>query len=484
MVKISGDREVIRKKFIMVLCYVFLLFLLLAAGSYAVSNTGVKFRSVCRIAAAVTALSFFLYAWYEKKVADPFLILFLAFILFQFGIPLLYAIDPGYSSGYMTVNFDDDTAKAGVIYAAVCFLFFALGGVLGDYGKRSVRLKPKCLSEAAVRCFAPLMVLASGVIAVPYAALNLYATLMYGYATEGAGTLLFTSGITNAASALFVPSVILAMVYSKDKKKQVFFAFVLALYASAYALAGMRSTGIILLFVTVFYLFVKGKRRKHKMAGSLRIFVMMAVLAAVSVFIANARTGQGMGSFSPLSIARAAVSEMGFTFTSICFTMKYIPADTPLQLGRSYLNSFIALIPQSLDFTGIVTAALHEMPEKWMGRYTHALGYSFGLGYSVIAESFFNFGYFGALAVFVQGFIMKRILSVRFSNDDKFSVYLNLIMMYALLTYPRRQFYTLLKAVEYDVVLIVILLLIFRSLMQHRAWNAKGVRKKEGRYGS
>lgn len=431
-----------------------------------------SFRAVCMIGTIITVAAFLVYIYYERTILSSFVIIFLVFILFQFGMPMIYALDADYSSSYLTRNFDDELVKHGVLYSVICFQFFAMGGIAGDNGKKTLALNKRYLTKGNIRFVTITLSLLTGIIAIPYALLNMIAALRYGYASVNANNMIMAvgGGGTNAATAIFIPSMLLWMIYSKTKQERKICSIFLITFSIIYSIGGVRSTGLTLLFVVIYFIIIEqgaenpfesrtGRRKK-----TFYFIFILAAIAIASISIAYFRGGQSFAFFSPFSAIRATMEEMGFSFTSICFTMKYIPEETPYQLGQSYISSIVALVPQHIDPTGLISEILRNTPERWMAVRTRQAGYNFGLGYSVIAESFYNFGYIGIAAVFLQSYIIKRIVSLKFTNNAKFSQYINLIMIYSLLTYPRRQFYTLLKAFEYDILLMIFLMYLGNSL--------------------
>ena len=70
--------------------------------------------------------------------------------------------------------------------------------------------------------------------------------------------------------------------------------------------------------------------------------------------------------------------------------------------------------------------------------------------------------------VLLQGYIIQKILSIKLMGNDKFGMYIKVIMLWALTTYPRRSFYTLEKALEYNVLLIIVVIWIANSLLKRK----------------
>lgn len=473
---VRSSLRITNKRLWALMSYLFLIFISFALWNSQKQKPIQGFRQACIVGTIIVILSYLTYMLFERKITT-YVVLYTVFILFQFGMCFMYALFPEYWSYYIYNNFDDKTVVDGCFYSVICILMFGIGGVLCDDRMREIRLNKSYMTETNIRTVSRFLAFLSGIVAVPYAVLNGYAGLLYGYASNGADALIFSNGLTNAMAMLFVPSMLLHMLYARNQQGRRMVIAVLVLYSLAYLLGGSRSTGLTLLLAIFFYVFCrKGENRqeKRRFRGYIRFAIVACVTAIISIAVAYLRGKESFGMRSPITAIFGTVDEMGFTFTSILFTMKYIPSSTPFQMGASYINAIVALIPSTIDLLGVVGRANAALPEYWMAEITHSIGYNFGLGYSVIAESFYNFGYCGSVFILVQGYIIKRILSIRYVNNPEFSEYINLIIMYALITYPRRQFYTLLKAIEYDIVLIIILLSVVGSLLKNRVKTIHG----------
>ena len=187
-----------------------------------------------------------------------------------------------------------------------------------------------------------------------------------------------------------------------------------------------------------------------------------------SVWIAEFRFDGKIDSNGLFGVLESLIEEMGFNFTSICFTKHFVPEVENYRYGLSYFYSIICLFPKSLDFTGAVSYSFNELPEIWLGNTLHnAYGttYDFGVGFSVIAESYFNFGEFGWILVLIQSLIINWLIDDNeYYNNSLFGKYIQLVMLYSLITYPRRSINTLFKTIEYSIILVIIIIWILNNL--------------------
>lgn len=100
--------------------------------------------------------------------------------------------------------------------------------------------------------------------------------------------------------------------------------------------------------------------------------------------------------------------EMGASVRAINLTMSVVPDPFPYWYGKTYLNSLLHTIP---FVQGALEARLGMTPAKWLTRVVFGPeGSSAGVGFSVAAEGYFNFGYPGVfLQMFLLGFIMRKM---------------------------------------------------------------------------
>lgn len=111
------------------------------------------------------------------------------------------------------------------------------------------------------------------------------------------------------------------------------------------------------------------------------------------------------------------VGELGWTITSVCWTMNLVPSSYPFRHGMSYLVSFISWVP-SVIFGGRAKnpVVIWGNLSDWL---YNALHMSYGPGYTTVAESYINFGWYGLIALAVEGYIVAWLIArVRRQNVE------------------------------------------------------------------
>ena len=452
----------------LVLWLISLVFLFELGNTY----TEERFRTISLYSAIMSSVLISLNIKYEKGFLQPFNLILCCFVLFQTGLPVLYGIDTGYTEWNIEF-FSKENLVTSLVYSIHCVHAFSLGGILGDSSVRNTHnLGINCLKDDnAVEKVAWLLIILTGIVAVPLTIYIFILSAKFGYSYIKVDTMGINNAITNFSRTVYPAACFLALIYSNKKLYKNIALFLLVFYAAISMAAGGRTVGISVLISVVYYHFTVVKRGK---SNSIKTIIPVAVffigIMTLSVFIKNERMGSA-NAFSLLYVIENIVQEMGFNFTSICFTKLFVPGETHFQYGLSYLNSIIALIPASIDPTGLINYLKSIGPERWLGNSLHSrFGtiFDYGVGYSIIAESFYNFGYFGFVSVLIQGILLNKILKIEFKNNDKFADYIKVVMIWALTTYPRRSFSTLLKSIEYDIVLIIALVFIFFRFFRKR----------------
>ncbi len=125
--------------------------------------------------------------------------------------------------------------------------------------------------------------------------------------------------------------------------------------------------------------------------------------------------------------------------------MNIVPSIEPFQYGKQYLLSFFAaIIPSAVDFTGIATKLTQDWSifEEWIKRYYGQ--YKFGLGFSLNAEAYINFGWLGIIAIFLLMIVVLSNLStanIQKKFGSKYGVYKVTVLLYIWMTLPRRSSY-------------------------------------------
>lgn len=106
--------------------------------------------------------------------------------------------------------------------------------------------------------------------------------------------------------------------------------------------------------------------------------------------------------------ALSTITEMGFSMFTLCHTIDIVPDTEDWRLGSSYLIAPTVIIP-NLGFWDVHPAQKYSNLGRWL---TNRLGTTFGTGFSMNAEAYINFGYFGAIIVLVLGILYTRFFKL------------------------------------------------------------------------
>jgi oligosaccharide repeat unit polymerase len=106
----------------------------------------------------------------------------------------------------------------------------------------------------------------------------------------------------------------------------------------------------------------------------------------------------------------ASISEMGGSMETVAHTLNFVPAERDYEMGVGYAYAVSTLFPNL--FWKIHPAMEHELPSSWLtwqvDPYTASQGG--GLGFSFIAEAYFNFGYIGVpVVLFGCGYFLSKL---------------------------------------------------------------------------
>lgn len=479
--------KISKRKLVYIFLQISLLFItMILNGLYKLPIDKHSFVIICKYGTIIILFIILLNYWYFKNLFTAYSIIFFTFCLFQFGVPILYAINDTYKNFYIdnqSMNIIISSAK----YSIICIQIFNIGSSFAtnnnkfknDIKKIKINLFE---NNTVVLSVAKILFIGMGIITIPFAIKLMNLSSIYGYSYVKVDAMGIYNPLINLARAIFIPAGLLWLVYNKNKKVERIIISILLFYTFISMASGGRTEGLALLLV-IFYYIINSRENKKLMNN--KIFKSIIILCAVVIilflltYIAQSRMGNNE-KFSILNMIQNTFEEMGFNFTSICFTQQYIPNYSNYQKGLSYIYSIISLIPKSIDPTGIISSINNQLPELWLGRVlqeTYGSLYNFGVGYSVIAESYYNFGNYGWIIILIIGFYIQKFLGSNYKTISPFRKYIQLSMLWALMTFSRRSFYSLIKAVEYNILFIIIITWIFYKLIYQNYSKRENQRK-------
>lgn len=433
------------------------------------------FPSVALQRGGVACLVHFIlmYIAYMKVSGKPFTlysIYLFSFFLFQCGQYIIFGFDFEYN--YWAINSLSEQIVIDSLNFSILCNAAAFGAGVFSFSRKDNAFISKIneLNAQKVSQVAFLLFLFLLAIEIPLSLIKFRQVLSGGY--HGVRDLEESlPPLFDMFDMLFVPIAILVILYGKEGRRRIY-AYVIVIWSLITALCGDRSSGIggLVIVVLMYYagVFKKGKkvlRTESKGFERKKLFIVAAcafLLGYLIMFAYNFRT-QTDGQIPILAIVGLVLGELGFSFYPLGLTMDTCPSTHSILYGKGVFYSLISgILPISIDPTGTI-ASWYELSKESQDWLYEKYDFSFGLGYSLNAESYANFGYYGFIWIFVIcGLVAKALADPIFSSRNKrFSQYTSLALLFAWFTMPRRSCYYYINFYVYIVLVIGIVLYIF-----------------------
>lgn len=416
----------------------------------------------CKVCAAVITVSGIILINLQNNIFTIANISYAVFMMFQFGIPFLYVINPDYYNFYTTL-FDEKILNNSVIYTTLCILFWCMGIIVCISNCDSRRYKilfsrfPIMNDAQYIRRILKYLIVITGLIVIPLFTYYAFLTLQNGFSQE-IRRMLSSNALFRFGNAFFLPACILYRCYSTRMYCRIIKAIDIPfLYiCGASLIIGDRTTGISWLLVFFYDIYSNYQGKRNKVILDILLCLGIFLVGILSAFIAYNRvasTGEQMGI---LEIMRAGIftriiEELGFNFYSISFVNLFVPSSYDYQYGLSYIYSFLSLIPSTFDFWGVKENIVN--PTQWLLLANHSEFGSlldFGTGFSFIAETYMNFTWLGCAVSFIMPLFLRNIFGPYIVSNN-WERYVLLIFIFILITFPRRSLVESLVVVEYAI---------------------------------
>ncbi|MPM22747.1 hypothetical protein SDC9_69205 [bioreactor metagenome] len=304
------------------------------------------------------------------------------------------------------------------IYTLLCLASFHIGALF-FYKKENMLLKHKYLNrnvlDESIRTVGVILLIIS---IVPYF-LDLYQSIkivmLYGYKGiySEIKTLSGLNSIITKLSSYFIPGLICLIIGFRKMVKPRRTIYLLSFVVIALILyIGERNDAVIFLLVIVLiqHYFIKSINLKNSYKYILICIFLLVILSSIAdvrgiqnrslLHYIEYITENGLS----FSILTDVFSELGWTMTPTIAVMNFVESGEPLRNGQTYVYSILSLIP-NLGFWEIHPAAKVTSLGSWL---QFKLGLSYGPGFSLVAESFLNFSWWGWIVfVFLGGYIVR-----------------------------------------------------------------------------
>lgn len=149
------------------------------------------------------------------------------------------------------------------------------------------------------------------------------------------------------------------------------------------------------------------------------------------------------------------LSEMGWSMTSLSWTMQFVPSTEAYRHGITYLYGLLGVVP-NVGIWETHPTALYADLAPWLQQ---KLGISYGPGYTMIAETYINFGWFGLITMAIWGAICCKVLVLdknTAKNEYKHLILVILLISTILKAYVRSSFSVIIRTCVYTIMLIFV----------------------------
>ena len=405
----------------------------------------IQVRGLSLYSTVLCAILMFLAYQEKKRLISEYTIVLAFVILFHFGQSIIYICEP---TRYLPVydNFANVYVIEAIQYSMICLQVFDITFTFYQpiieinikYRERS----PQCYLSAAELVSKIALIILTPVIIFNLLLKTIF-SLKYGYmnlyAYDGAGYR--ESAIMPYLQNLFVIMCVLRIVScSFDKKKSRISLLLMVMYSLLMFLIGSRSGMLSVLLTAILIYDTKIREGRKESKG--KIFLLAIALIAGSVFMSYFRlvtdkTGVGFTeslnyvlNYNPLS---TMMIEMGGSLKPVIYCVEIFSGAESFRGGISYLASFFLLIPNVGKILGQVHPAsgLTNL-SQWLMDYMHL---DHGPGFSIIAESYYNFGKIGWIVFVIWAIVFCNILgNPKLQNEERnFISYATMILLFPLI---------------------------------------------------
>ncbi len=300
-------------------------------------------------------------------------------------------------------------------------------------------------------CISVIPVLITAFGAIQVAKSGGYASLYEQQATTG-----LAASASIVADFIF-PGVFLTIAGGKrNPKLRIFAVLFMLLYTCAKLAIGTRGAAVMpLLAMLWLWNEVVKPIPKSLLFGvvALMLLVVFPVIGAtrnevagVDLFSIDFLTKTLTGVNNPLV---ASISEMGFSATTIGWTMDLVPKVRPFALGSTILVAIFTLVPNV--FTSgrhpALTMSGYDIPDFWLvGELDKDFAERGGsFGFSFIAEAYLNFGWFGIIFMGLLGFGYAKLVQWAIRDRDPVKMAIIATFVSFFLFYPRASLHLVLR---------------------------------------
>ncbi len=364
--------------------------------------------------------------WVNGTLFDPYMLLVLSASIFHAGQMILEVLGLN-RRGFLRGIFPAEIALDAVCLVVLCFAVLHFGALLAVSGSSS-----RQRSSAAVDPSHRKDVLLIGWIFFAlsaFAAPLVYKDMVSAAMSGGYFVGLFESQQATGIAAFkrvlaefFIPAALFLLAGSGEKRLPRYLSLGMVIFhCGMYLIAGSRGSAAVAgaAYAWLWHRMVRPIPKSALIgSGALALFVVFPSIALIrgvggeSRFSLDYLTEQWESMDSP---ATAGLTETGGTLGTVAYTLQLVPIVHDFDKGRSYATASLTIFP---NLFWDINPGLQGRPAEWLVSIVNPKAAYLGasIGYSFIAEAYYNFGWYGALVLGLIGFAVARLL--RWANQS------------------------------------------------------------------
>lgn len=465
-----------KKNSFYILIYILLLFISISCSLFFSTDMFVsKFSSLFKLFTWIVNafVVSFLYTNYKRtgNLLDFTNIFIIFLFMFCNGQSFLYSIGiQECDLSLLNVSSKTEMVES-TIYFFYSMLFFHIGSLFVPLKKEQYKIENKEIEKKkdysnAIKNVALLMLIISIIPFGIHLFNNLKYSIIYGYSYLYNNPIQ-TGNFTAYFSKLFIPSLLLFLyLFKNNKSKSRIITFILIFICVCDLIIGSRGDALSILIVLL--LFRDSFVKKYNGTNFFKVIIYAIIISLLIPTILNFRKveNKNVNSFIETTSEVAfgkdnfmieTLSELGYSAHSFILTKRVVPEVQSFKYGESYFASFMMIIPSFL--TGGYSFAYNAALDIWLQKI-HSMSY--GPGFSLLAETYYNFGWnIGIVFFAVFGVMFTKLFHVYSENKTKQEILklFSLIFLYNSLLLARFPFHSVPRNILYMFVIPYLLII-------------------------
>lgn len=392
-----------------------------------------------------------LWSWekIEESLFNPYILFFISAALFNGGQIFLEVFHLN-DQGMLQNLFSPEIILKSVFLVTLGLSVFHLGALISMIQSKKklqnkIALQKIVIMDQDIRLIGFILIVISIIPTIFFLKESFPISISFGYSA------LYEEEIPTGLNALprtlshfFIPGILFLLAGGAKKKSIIGLTIILMFsYGLANFLLGYRSKAVTALLV-YFWLWHKVIQPLPAtflfISSSIGLFVVLPLIKAIRSYIGAERLQLNFLIASYFSIDNpfiAIITEFGDSMRAIAYTLQLVPTNIGFQWGSGYLYSLFAIIPNL--FWRLHPSIARETAAYWLVNTVapNIAEHGGGLGYSFIAEAYFNFSWIGAPIILglISYLFMKFVFwGTKDKNSSKLAIvasFLSFFLFYA-----------------------------------------------------